>query len=308
MKVLTLFALPAAAQAQLPANVTLISQADYTPDQASQIDVILGWNQIAQTILDGPNRLKFVQTVSAGVDYLPLAQLEVQGVVVANTSGIHAGPIASSTLAMILAFARGLFPVAHTWDNEQRRGQLWSLDGGKAVIFGTGHIGQAIAKQLTAQGMQVYGISRHGAPVRGFVEVGTDQTATAWAKDAQVLVNVMPLTASTTHFFNAAFFGQLEAAPLLVNVGRGESVDTAAMLAALHAGQLRGAALDVFETEPLPADSPLWQEQQVLITPHISGTVPHLRAAVADIFLPNLSAFAASGEIIKNQVDLTAGY
>ncbi|MFD1391977.1 NAD(P)-dependent oxidoreductase [Lacticaseibacillus jixianensis] len=310
MNILTLFDLPDEAKGDFAAHPDwhVIAKAAYTADQAGVIDVILGWNQTGAAIIAGPNRVKFVQAMSAGVDYLPLAAFAKQGIQLANTSGIHAEPIASSTLAAVLAFARGLMPQARQWDNEARRAHMWLPAGQVAVVFGTGHIGRAIARRLNQQGMTVWGISRQGRPAEGFAKVGTDADALAFAAQATVLVNVMPLTQATHHFFDAKFFNALQGTPLFINVGRGQTTDTVALRNALHAGRLQGAALDVFEQEPLPAADPLWQEPQVLITPHVSGTVPHLRSAVYQIFKPNLEALVATGRIAQNQVDLTAGY
>lgn len=310
MNILTLFALPDGAKADFAAHPDwhVISKAAYTPDQAETIDVILGWDETGAALIAGPNQVKFVQTMSAGVDYLPLADLARQNIQLANTAGIHAEPIAASTLASVLAFARGLFPQVRQWDGAARREKMWLPAGKTAVVFGTGHIGRAIARRLNQQGMIVWGISRHGERAEGFAKVGTDADAADFAAQADVLINVMPLTAATAHFFDAKFFSSLQGKPLFINVGRGGTVDTVALRNALHAGRIEGAALDVFEQEPLPADDPLWQEPQVLITPHISGTVPHLRQAVYQIFKPNLEALAATGQIVKNQVDLSAGY
>ena len=310
MNILALYGLPSSATDDFAKHPDwhVISKAAYTKDQAENIDVILGWDAVGAELIAGPNHVKFVQAMSAGVDYLPLTQFQQQGIQLANTSGIHAEPIAQSTLAMVLAFARGLVPFARQWDNDARRPEMWLPAGKTAVIFGTGHIGRVIARRLNQQGMTVWGISRHGNAAEGFAKVGTDEQAVAFAAGADVLINVMPLTAATQHFFNASFFNGLKQAPLFVNVGRGQTVDTVALRNALHAGRISGAALDVFEQEPLPSTDPLWQEPRVLITPHISGTVPHLREAVYQIFKPNLEALAATGQIVKNRVDLTAGY
>ncbi|WP_125703396.1 NAD(P)-dependent oxidoreductase [Lacticaseibacillus daqingensis] len=310
MNILTRFGLPDGIDAQLAEHPQLhfITKSDYTASMAPTIDVILGWDDTAAAILAGPNRVRFIQTVSAGVDYLPLAQLAAQGTILANTSGIHAVPIAQSTLAATLAFARGLFPIAKTWDNADRRARQFTLTGETAIVYGTGHVGQAIAQALATQGMRVVGVSRRGVAVAPFAAVYTTPQAGGEVAQARVLVNIMPLTAQTTHYFDHDFFSQPMAQPLFINVGRGPSVATDELLAALADGRVSGAALDVFEQEPLPDDSALWQQPNVLITPHISGTVPHLRQAVFEIFWPNLLSLEATGTILKNQVDLAAGY
>lgn len=310
MNILALLELPEAAAAELAKRpeVTIIQAADYRPETAGEIDVIYGWGEPAAELIAGFNRVRFVQSTSAGVDYMPLARFEELGIQLANTSGIHAAPIAESVVGMALAFARGLVPVATEWDGQTRRKSMWELAGQTAVIFGTGHIGTAIAQKLGALGMTVNGVSQHGRPVAGFEEVGTDADAMALAQAADLVVNVMPLTPATHHFFDAAFFAELTRRPLFVNVGRGASVDTNALVQALATGQLRGAALDVVENEPLASDDPLWQTPGLLLTPHVSGTVAHLREKAFAILWPNVLGLLDTGAIVKNVVDLAAGY
>ncbi|MFD1432910.1 NAD(P)-dependent oxidoreductase [Lacticaseibacillus yichunensis] len=308
MKTLTLFALPEGGRQTLEkAGVTVLDEAQYDPSQAGSIDAILGWNDTGRALVEGPNQVQFIQTMSAGVDYLPLKALAAQHILVANTAGIHAVPIAESVTGMMLAFARGLYPLAAQWETTARD-RMWTAAGKTAVVFGTGHIGQAIAQHLDALGMTVNGVSRHGEAKPGFAQVATTESGRALCQNAQVIVNVMPLTPATHHYFDHSFFAHLTSHPLFINVGRGPSVDTAALIEALENHWVSGAALDVFEQEPLPADSGLWTRPDVLVTPHLSGTVEQLRQQVFNIFWPNLQQLMATGTLRKNQVDLAAGY
>ena len=135
------------------------------------------------------------------------------------------------------------------------------------------------ATKLHALGLHTLGVSAHGRPAAGFEEVVTDANAHSRSK-ADILINALPLTSATKHFYNSEFFSGLQNQPLFINIGRGASVDTPALVQALQTQQLRAAALDVVDPEPLPQDSPLWDMDNVLLTPHISGTVPHLRDQV----------------------------
>lgn len=319
MNVLTLFQLNAADTAQIKADprFNLVQPNDDLSVWGPQIDVILGWNQIGQQIIDGKNRVKFVQTMSAGVDYLPLGQLAVQHILVANTSGIHAEPIAEWVVGAILAFARGLRSdpplTAANWADQSsltgsKRPTLWTLPGKTVLIYGTGHIGRRIAQQLQAFGATIWGIDRHGQPLPHFDRVGRDKDSATFAQNADIIINVMPLTDATRDFFDAGFFSGLTNHPLFINVGRGPSVDSAAIAQALTTGLLSGAALDVTDPEPLPADSPLWQAPHLLLTAHISGTVPNLQHEVFKVFWPNLQQLAQKGNLVQNEVDLKRGY
>lgn len=315
MNILTLFSLNGEDSATVNADgrFTLIPAAAFDPvRQAGSIDVILGWGSAGHEILNRTNHVRFIQAMSAGVDYLPLQQIAREHIQLANTSGIHAVPIAEHVLGSVLSFARGLRPTAPLsateWLDNARREAIWTAAGKTALIYGTGHIGQAIAAALHGIGMHVNGISRRGAAKPHFDRIGTDADSTDFARVADVIVNVMPLTGETRHFFDARYFTALPQKPLFINVGRGASVDQKALVAALEAGRLRGAALDVFEVEPLPTNDPLWQMPNVLVTPHLSGTVPNLRHQVFEIFWPNLLSLAAGQGLVKNEVDLSQGY
>lgn len=305
MKILMLFGLkPETVALAKQAHPTwqFIDKTDYQPEMAGDINVILGWNAIGAQILAQPNQVKFVQAMSAGVDYLPLTEFAKQGIQLANVSGIHAEAIAEYVIAGILGFAHGLFPVATRWNRQTDH--LWSLQDTQAVVYGTGHIGTLIAKHLRQFGVKVTGVDRHGVAKPEFDVVTTDKLV---ARHADIVVNVMPLTDATKKYFDTDFFKQLENQPLFVNVGRGPSVDETALVQALKK-QLKGAVLDVFNEEPLPDTSPLWQLPNVWMTPHISGQVTHLRQQVADIFLPNVEQLEKSGTLNSHQVNLSAGY
>lgn len=287
---------------------------DFNLHQAAEtVQVVYGWDDNARELLAAQNHVQWIQAISAGVDYLPLAALMQSGVKVTNTSGIHARPIAESVLAYLLAFGRGLqasaaASPANLWPSATVRGQMMTLAGKTALIFGTGHVGQAIAALLQALDVRTLGVSRHGRPAAHFDAVTTDAVGDDLLNQADFVVNVMPLTSETHNYFNAARFAQMRPSAIFVNVGRGPSVDEAALLTALNARQLRGAALDVFANEPLPSDSPLLSDKRIIVTPHVSGKVEHLRQEVFAIFAANLVQFSADGTLARNQVDLQAGY
>lgn len=172
MKVLALMAIPAPIKDQIAAlpNVQ-IEGPDYLAQHGlTDITAIFGWQSRLNDLIKENSTVRFVQSFSAGVDYFPLATFQKKNIVMANTSGIHARPIAESVLAYVLAFARGIADSAHRtpenfWDRDASRGDVYTLPGKTALIYGTGHIGRAIAEILTQQGMTVTGISHHGEAV-----------------------------------------------------------------------------------------------------------------------------------------------
>lgn len=297
----------------LPADVRLLTADQATAADLAQVDIIYGWNETGRKVLALPQQqVKWIQTISAGVDSLPLAQLKQQHILLSNTSGIHAESIAESVIGMLLMHVRGLQESAvqqaqSQWHKPEHH-QLTTLKAKQLLIYGTGHIGQRIAELANALGMQVSGVNRSGHPVDHFGATYSMATVKSALRQADVIVNVMPLTATTKHFFNADFFAQLQKQPIFVNVGRGPSVDTNALITALQHQQVGFAALDVFEDEPLPADHPLWQQKNVLLMPHISGIFDGYMRAANQIFLNNLQSFLTQGQLAQNQVELDRGY
>ena len=298
-------------QTQYP-DWTFKTVAELTPADYDHVEVMYGNHPILTQILARPtNHLHFLQVISAGVDYLPLAHLKAAGVLVANTSGIHADAISESVLAAMLTVVRGYHAA---WLN-QSGARAWSLPvttstltGQQLLIYGTGQIGQSLAVKATALGMQVVGVNTTGHPAAHFAAtVAMDQTEAALAT-ADFVVNALPLTAATRHLYNAAWFAQLKQQPMFINIGRGPAVNTPDLVAALEQHLISWAALDVTEPEPLPADDPLWQRPDVLITPHVSGQIDHFRAVVFPIFSTNFAQWCQDGTLAQNQVDLTRGY
>ncbi|MDV0431871.1 phosphoglycerate dehydrogenase [Lactiplantibacillus sp. DA1] len=283
-----------------------------TPADYGQIEVMYGNHPLLKTLLAQPsNHLKFVQVISAGVDYLPLKDLQAAGVIVANTSGIHADAISESVLAAMLTVVRGYHAA---WLN-QRGTRQWqlpittsTLTGQQLLIYGTGQIGQSLAAKASALGMHVIGVNTTGHPAEHFHETVSFTATAAALATANFIVNALPLTPTTHHLFSTDLFKQTKQQPMLINIGRGPAVDTDALMMALDNRQLSMAALDVTEPEPLPADHPLWQRDDVLITPHISGQIAHFRATVFPIFAANFAQFVKDGTLVRNQVDLNRGY
>lgn len=298
-------------RAQYPAwqfkTVDQLTVADY-----DQVQVMFGNHPILKTLLARPtHQLKLVQVISAGVDYLPLKALAQAHVLVANTSGIHADAIGESVLGAMLTVVRGYHAA---WIN-QTGAKAWSLPvktttltDKNLLVFGTGQIGQSIALKAAAFGMHVVGVNTTGHPATGFDATVALTAADQALKQANFIVNALPLTPTTHHLFNATLFAKAEQRPMFVNIGRGPAVNTADLVAALDRHQLSMAALDVTEPEPLAATNPLWQRFDVMITPHISGQIDHFRATVFDIFAANFAQYVQDGTLARNQVDLTRGY
>ena len=253
----------------LPANVrtVLVPQEPEPLPDLSQVELIVPNRRVREPLIEllaGASRLRVVQTLSAGVDWL--AGRVPETVIVCNARGVYDGPLADWVVGAILAFQRGLLRAR----DAQARG-TWAdfepdeVAGLRVVILGFGSIGSAVAERLRPFGVEVVGVARtKRADAFGLEDVD------AVLPTADVLVNLLPLTAETVGFLDARRLGLLPDGALLVNAGRGRTVDTRALVAEAGTGRLR-AALDVTDPEPLPDGHPLWGLPNVLISPHIAG-------------------------------------
>ncbi len=253
--------------------------------------------------------LEWVHVAAAGVDSLMFPELSASDVVVTNARGIFDRPIAEYVLGAVLAHAKQTHRSAdlqreHVWLHRETN----TVNGAVAVVVGTGAIGRECARLLGAVGMQVRGVGRtprSGDPDFGEVVASVDLAE--HVGDVDYLVVVAPLTDQTRGLVDARVLAALPSRAHLINVGRGESVVTADLIAALNAGRFDGASLDVVDPEPLPADSPLWDMPGVRITPHMCGDVKGWLDALARQFVDNAERWLA-GKSLHNVVDTRVGY
>jgi phosphoglycerate dehydrogenase-like enzyme len=257
--------------------------------------------------------LKWVHTSAVAVETLCLPQLFERGIVVSNTRGVQAVPIAEHVLAVVLALAK---QIPFTVDNQRKAiwGQLayvgerqpWLLAGRTLGLIGMGTIGAAVAARASAFGMRVVALRRRaGAAEAPHVELMTDLDALLAAAD--VLVIAAPLTSATEGMIGAPQIARLRRGSLLVNVGRARILDTAALVAALDSGHLGGASLDVYPIEPLPPDHPLWACPNTILTPHTAGFRQGHWDDAIDVFSENLRRWRL-GEDLLFRVRPDLGY
>jgi len=262
-----------------------------------------------------PN-LKWVHTSAVAVETLCLPELFARGVAVSNTRGVQAVPIAEHVMAVTLALAK---QVPFVIDNQQRArwsqnefiGERlpWLLSGRTLGLIGVGTIGSEIASRARAFGMRVVALRRrHGhSDVPAVDKVfGADQLD-VFLKQTNVLVIAAPLTPQTLGLIGAQQMALLPKGAVIVNVGRAKIVDTDALIAALHAGHLGGASLDVYPQEPLPPEHPLWACPNVILTPHTSGFRQGHWEEVVELFADNLERFER-GEQPRFRVEPELGY
>ena len=296
-----------------PHYLVITSETELSQINQDAIQIMLGWDKtLGKKLLDSStSQLKWVQSISAGVDSYDLSEFKKKGILLSNGSGIHSLSISEHVLGVLLTETRGIRKSiqqqqAHDWDKSTISYQ--QLSGQKMLIVGTGQIGQQLAHFAQGIGLQTYGINTTGHATTGFIECYSLEKLSRVINEMDIVINILPLTEHTYHLYDSNLFNAMKKGTIFVNVGRGPSVKTDDLIEALSTGQIKFAALDVFEEEPLSENSPLWEAENVLITPHISGATPKFKRKLLAIFLPNLKSFIETGTLIKNEISFSKGY
>lgn len=283
---------------------TAATRADGLRDPGG-IEILLASPRLAAPALPELASLRWIQSTWAGVE--PLLAVGVPPrVVVTRAAGIFGPQMREYVFGHLLSAVQG-----HPRFRAAQRSHVWDprppglLVGSTLGVLGTGSIGSALAETASAFGMRAIGCSRRGRPAPGFDTVFPVGRRLVFAAAADHLVAVLPATPETEGLVDAALLGALRPGAVLVNVGRGSTVDTTAVVAALRSGRLSRAVLDVFDREPLPEGDPLWDEPGLVVTPHVAAvTRPQ---DVVGLFADNLRRRAA-GEEPVGLVDPGAGY
>lgn len=251
--------------------------------------------------------LKWVTSAATGVDGWPLDILRERHVVLTNGSGVGAIPISEYVVMGLLAGLKGLPAMVRAQDRrEWLKGppSMAELNGKRALVYGYGGIGRAIADRLRPFGVAVTGVRRQPG---GEADVIAAEGWEARLPDTDLLILSVPLTGATTALVGRDQLAALAKGAWVANIARGGLIDQDALIAALKSGHLGGAYLDVTDPEPLPAESELWSLPNAIITPHTSWATEHLMERAAEIFVDNFNRYLRD-EPLRNVVDMTAGY
>lgn len=263
-----------------------------------------------EDVLDRCPNLRWVHMSSAGVDrYLP-RQLADRGVTLTRGSGAYGVPISEHVLAMMLAFTRGLpqYIRQQTRRQWERTAPISEISGKTLGVYGMGDIGSDLARKAHALGMRVYGVARREREAPDYVEeLWTSDRLDDLLRAADFLAACAPLTDATRGRFGTREFALMKDTAYFFNIGRGAVAVQADLERALTDGEIAGAGLDVTDPEPLPAESVLWDMENVILTPHVSGGSDGTPDRVTEIVLDNVRRFAA-GEPLMNVVDPEHGY
>ena len=292
-----------------------IEVATVAPEQAPEqvegeiadADVLLAF-RFPLAALSRARRLRWVQVTSAGVEHLVDARDALRGVIVTNASGIHAALMADYAVGVMVMLQWNFPRLIRQQAAREWRFQATEPLAGKCLgVVGVGAVGGEIARRGAAMGMEVLGVRRDPQPADGVARMFPPDRFAEVLALSDFVVLAVPATPATRHLVGEGELARMRRGAFLINVARGSVVDEGALVRALVAGTIAGAALDVVETEPLPATSPLWAMENVILTPHISGEPEDYPRRVMTVFGENLARWRA-GQPLTNVVDLDRGY
>ena len=275
----------------------------------AEVLVTYGSNVNVQVIQRAAS-LKWIMVLSAGVDELPVELIKEKEIIVTNARGIHKIQMAEYAISMLLQVYRQEKILmqnekAHRWDKSVK---VKEITGSTIVIAGTGAIGQEVARLAKAFQMKTIGVSRSGKNVAYFDENVTNDKLKHVLAEADFLVSVLPRTKETSGFFTDNHFNAMPNHGVFLNMGRGDAVSSEVILKAVQENEIAHAILDVTEQEPLPKDHPFWSEDNITITPHISGLSPDYVTRALEIFTKNLDQYITGAGDYTNKIDLSRGY
>jgi len=277
-------------------------------------EIYLGYGVPSDVVDAGRPTLRWVHTGTAGVGS-SLPQLRGTQIVLTNSAGVHAEPMADWVIAAIAYFARGLDRMVEAqalgrWAKDEFTDltlPVRELRDLRVGVLGLGGIGSAVARRALALGMSVAGVRRRPEPGRGLRWVGGLDELPRLAAESDCLVIAAPHTAATAGTVNRQVLELLPKDAMVVNVSRGSLLDEAALLELINQGRLAGAALDVFSVEPLPAGHPFWDHPRVLVSPHVSAVTNRFWERETALIVDNIRRYLAGAPLV-NVVDLEAGY
>lgn len=291
-------------------DVKIINSSDAENYNMSDIDILIARDRdVSEQIINKCEKLKILFIVSAGVEKLPFDALRKNKILVANSGDLSAEAMAEHVMGIMLMFsAKLLMSVLN------QRKKFWqkfvineTLVNKRILVVGAGKIGQCIAQKAKAFNMNTVGIKSRTGYVPYFDEVYTLKDIDLQLKKADYVVCTLPLTEQTEKLFNYNKFFLMKKEAVFINISRGKIVSESDLTKALENNLIRGAALDVFDPEPLDSESLLWNFENVIITPHSSGRIENFVEKTIPVFIENISEFKKTGELVT-KVDLNKKY
>lgn len=299
----------AAIESAAPGSTVIMSDRSDAGRHIDTADILATWGAVElQPQFAQAARLRWVHALSAGVEKLLFPEMLNSPVILTNSRGIHGIPMSEHVLSLILAFSRGLPSFIR-----QQQQKLWQRVPLEEIyektigIIGLGSIGREIAKRAKALGMKVAAVKRQQTAELFVDQLYPPEELDSVLAIADFVVVALPLTVQTEQLFTTERFKQMKPSAYFINVSRGAVVNEEDLTDALRQGVIRGAALDVFDQEPLPETSELWSLPNVLITPHIAAISPCYLDRAIKLFCENLTRFVRDEELL-NIIDKQKGY
>jgi phosphoglycerate dehydrogenase-like enzyme len=259
-----------------------------------QAEVLISYGEdLTDELVDQAKSLKWIMVISAGLDKMPFKALQEKNILITNARGIHKTPMAEYTISMMLQVSRKAKELMgnqkqHKWD---RKVPMTEISGQTIGILGTGAIGSEVARLAKAFNMKTIGFNRSGRSVPEFDTIVDQEGINKLYGESDFIVNVLPSTHLTERFIGAEAFSRMKSSAVLINIGRGTTIVESELIEALREKKIHHAVLDVFEKEPLSEESPLWDMENVTVSPHLSGISPKYQERAIEIFSDNLKLY-----------------
>ncbi len=281
-------------------------------DHIDSAEILISWKNSFAEQVQKSNTLRWIQSWSAGIDNYPLDYFKKNQILLTTANGVHTNPISETVFALMLSLTRNLHKYIRNqekkkWFHEYNYLELHNKTIG---IVGVGAIGQEVAKIAKAFNMNVLGVRNSGKELDYVDRMYLSSELEEVLPLCDYVVVATPLTPETKHSFTRESFKLMKETAFFINIGRGQLVKEDDLIWALENKEILGAGLDVFEVEPLPESNPLWEMEQVIVTPHTSGSTGYYNERVIEeIFLPNLEIYLKGDKKLPiNQVDFSLGY
>lgn len=292
-------------------QVDFIFDTKLDPEKLVSTDILVTYGEdLKEEHIAIANQLQWIFVASAGIEKMPAQAIAERGILVSNVRGIHKKPMTESILAHILAYMRALPFVYEQQKKKQwnKKARLSELNGSTALIIGPGAIGGEIGRILQAFDVYTIGCNRSGEAAPFMNETHTLESLIEQLPKADIVISMLPSTSETKHLLTRTHFEAMKVSALFMNFGRGDLVASDVLVEVLKERLIAHAVLDVFEVEPLPSDSPLWELENVTLSPHFSSHSSRYVERSLEIFIPSLHKWL-NGELdVVNKMDILRGY
>lgn len=293
-------------------NFVFLKDKKLIPQYIEEAEIFVTYGKdVTEELLKQAKNLKWIQVLAAGVDPLPFDAIKKNNILVTNVRGIHKIPMSEYAISMILSVYRKerdllLYQLDKHWDRTLSFGEV---TGKTMIVLGTGSIGQEVARLAKAFRMKTIGVSRSGRDKEHFDEVYSVTHLHSVLDKGDFIVSVLPSTKETRYLLKDEHFDLMRDDAIFLNMGRGDLVKTETLVRAVQEEKIGHLILDVFEEEPLAADSPLWKNERVTITPHIAAISDRYLERALGIFKENMNLYEDRQlEEMLNVIDLDRGY